>query len=394
MIKKFKKFWILFFLLAVGTITYSFLPPETKLEAVAHSNPIDRQLSTYSDRNIGQEARVAEVQFKHLTFAEPPEDDYASSQLAATLRGFKFFLNYFSFKSETPEYGTWLWTPTLQITPKYTQTILDEAEERKVNAIYLSLDSYLEISRMPEGQTKERRKKEFEKVLSHFITEANKRGIAVDAEAGWRNWAEPGHEYKPFAIASFVKEFNAKNSHQFRGFQYDIEPYMLETYTTASSTTLANFIKLIDKTEGFLASADDLRFSVVVPAFYDKKDGGTPLVTYRGVRTSVFEHLLKILEKRENNSIIVMSYRNFAQESDGSIEISSNELKTARRGLYRTKIVIAQETGDFMPKYITFHGKPISYFQNETSILSNAFGRNPNFGGLAIHYANAMNELR
>ena len=298
-----------------------------------------------------------------------------------------------SFKEETQEYGTWLWTPTLVITPEYTQTILNEAERENINTIYLSVDSYLDIFAMPDGVAKERKKGEFEKVLNNFIVEANKRGIEVDAEGGWRNWAEPGHEYKSLAIVSFVKEFNSKNLNKFRGFQYDVEPYMLEGYEQSSSTALSNFIKLVDKTEKSL-DPDGLRFSVVIPAFYDKDDGATPLITYRGVETSVFEHLLKILERRNGNSIIVMSYRNFAKKSDGSIEISNNELSTARRGRYNTRIVIAQETGDFLPEYITFHGKSKNYFRNETGLLSKAFVRNPNFGGLAIHFANSMYELK
>ncbi len=358
-----------------------------------HINTIDMQLSTYSDRNITQNARIADPKFQSIVFAEPSKDSDPNSQLASTIRAFRYFLKYLSLKDGQEELGTWLWTPTLQLTPEYTVKILDEAKNNGVNVIYLSIDSYLDIFAMTDGDLKENMKEKFSLTLDNFIEEANKRGIAVNAEGGWRNWAEPGHEYKAFTIVSYVKEFNREHENRFRGFQYDVEPYLLEEYNSKPNLVLQNFLKLVDKTEEFLEE-DELELSVVVPAFYDKRDISTPIVSYNGADSSVLEHLFKILDRKKDSSIIIMSYRNFAQGSDGSIEISSNELKTARDGLYSTDVIIAQETGNFLPRYITFYGMGKGHFNTETALLINAFEKNLNFGGLAIHYVNSLSELK
>ena len=138
----------------------------------------------------------------------------------------------------------------------------------------------------------------------------------------------------------------------------------------------------------------DLYFSVVVPDFYDEKDDFTPKFSYNGKKESAFKHLLNILEKKENSSIIIMSYRNFAEGDDGSIEVSNNEMQTAKKGKYDTKIIIAQETGDFPPPYITFHNTSKKYFDNELKKINNTFDDHPSFGGIAVHYVNAFLALR
>lgn len=91
-------------------------------------------------------------------------------------------------------------------------------------------------------------KKFFAVALEYFIKSANKKSIEVDAEAGWRNWAESGNKYKGLAIANFVKIFNANHTNKFRGFQYDVEPYLLDSYEKNKVGVLKNFIKLVDQT--------------------------------------------------------------------------------------------------------------------------------------------------
>jgi len=246
---------------------------------------------------------------------------------------------------------------------------------------------------MEKGQERERLKKIFSEKLEEFIIKANSKGIAVDAEAGWKNWAENDHIYKPFAIVNYVKNFNVTHKNKFRGFQYDVEPYLLDSYPKNKAEILKNFVTLIDKTEYFLNDSD-LMFSVVVPDFYDKKDGFTPKFSYNGNKDYVFGHLLNILERRSDSSIIVMSYRNFANGKDGAIEVSVNELNTARKGVYKTKIIIAQEVGEVPPPYITFHNTSKKYFFEQIKKINTAFKPNPNFGGISVHYANAFLALK
>lgn len=383
-----KIFWSIG-VLAVIIIFFNFVFIDKK-EYISHYNPIDLKISLFSDREITDSAKETDLNFKNITFAKfEGKRGIFSSQIAAVYRTLRWFT-----KPDTKirEYGSWLWTPTLQITSEYIDSILNDAEAKEINVIYLSLDSYLDIFTMEKGPEREKTKEAFTKVLEKFLSQAALRGIAVDVEAGWRNWAEVGNEYKAFAIVNYVKNYNQDHEIGFRGFQYDIEPYLLEKYKEEPAEVLRNFVSLVDKTENFLSDSN-LRFSVVIPDFYDAKDKYTPKFSYKNKKSYVFGHLLDILDRKENNSIIIMSYRNFADGSDGSIEVSKNEMRTAKSGLYNTKIIVAQETGDFPPPYITFYGTSINHFSNQISKINNAFADHPNFGGLAIHYINSFLEL-
>lgn len=386
-----KKWIVIICVVVLGGVFYFYSSDEKFLP---HQNSIDTQISQYSDKNITPNAIITNPEFKNIAFdTNTPKSSFFSSQIATVIRAFKFFASPIKKEDSAKEYGSWVWTPVMRITPEYTESILSDAKADGVNTIYVSIDSYLDIFVMPKGEEREKQKEIFSKKLEYFINSANQKGIAVDAEAGWRNWAEDGNEYKGFAIVNFVKNFNATHQNKFRGFQYDVEPYMLDAYKKDKASVLKNFVKLVDQTEYFIATST-LRFSVVIPDFYDKKDDMTPKFSYNGKKDFAFSHLLNILDRRWGSSIIIMSYRNFAEGEDGTIEISNNEMRTAKSGAYQTKIIIAQEIGDVPPPYITFHNTSKNYLFKEIEKINSAFNPYSNFGGIAIHYANALIALK
>ncbi len=360
--------------------SYSYKSPELKV-------------AQYSDKTITTSAVALDTRFQALAFSPVKNnaDGGFRSNLASIIESIKSIFR----KNETVsrnEHGTWLWTPTLAMSDDYMEDILNTAKSESVDTLYLSIDSYLDIFIMEDGPKKVALKDEFIRKVEKFISLASERGISVDAEAGWRNWAEPGHVYKPLAIANFVIEYN--NTHQvgFRGLQYDIEPYLLDEYKTNPERVLYNFVSLVDQTIEHLN--DKVALSVVIPEFFDKKDRQSPFFSYNGSKNSAFGHLLNILDKRTNSSIIIMSYRNFAKGKDGSIEVSKNEMRTAKLGRHSTKIVLAQETGDVEPDYITFFNTSKPYFYEQIGILEAGFDHNSSFGGTAVHYANAYFGLK
>lgn len=364
----------------------------TQNKNVPHKNQIDLQISLNSKRPFNQNAILTDLKFKHLSFAEETQDSSLfpfAKQFASVIRAVK------SLSKETAEkeYGTWIWTPILQMTPEYMQEIISGAKSNGINAIYLSIDSYLDIFTMQKGEERNIKREEFVKKLKQFIGFANKSGIAVDAEAGWQNWAEENNEYKAFAVVNFVKSFNEQNNLKFRGFQYDVEPYLLSRYQKEPESVLKNFVKLVDDTEKYLSDSG-LDFTVVIPDFFDGGDKMTPKFSYKKRNAFVFDHLLNILDRGANNSLIIMSYRNFAEGLDGAIEVSANEMRTAKTGIHNTRVIIAQETGEVLPPYITFHNTSRRYFSEQISKINKAFQDNENFGGIAIHYVNAFLSMR
>jgi hypothetical protein len=390
-----KKYFFGSVVAVVAVIFIIFLISGNNSASLPHLNSIDTKISQYSDSHITKNAIKTDPEFKNIAFdTNTPRQSFFSNQLAAVIKTVKSFTTLSTKKeSVSKEYGSWIWTPVMDMSPEYMKSILSQAKADGVNTIYVSIDTYLDIFVMPKGPAREAQKKIFGDKLEYFIAKAESKGIVVDAEAGWRNWGEDDNLYKGFAIVNYVKNFNASRQNKFRGFQYDVEPYLLDSYEKNKVSVLKNFIKLIDQTENFM-STSTLKFSVVIPDFYDEKDQLTPKFSYNGRDGYTLNHLLNILDRRPDSSIIVMSYRNFAEGQDGAIEISKNEMQTADRGAFNTKIIIAQETGDVTPTYITFHGTSKNYLLRELDKINSVFAAYSNFGGLAIHYANAFVALK
>ncbi len=376
---------MLLLLISISILLYLGVSREDFDPNIAQSNTSNGVVypTQFSDKNITINAKIADPKFKELAVYD------RNSQLANSISVIQ--------KSEGAqvsagvEKGTWLWTPIMDISPKYRDSIISNAKKNKITHIYLSIDSYLDIYVMGDGDKKTKIKNDFDSKIENFIIEANKAGIAVDAEAGWRNWAESGHEYKPFAVLDYAIRFNKTHTSKFRAIQYDVEPYLLDAYKKDKKKVLTNFLDLVNESVTRLNNSS-LQFVVVIPEFYDGNEKLTPKFSYRGESGYAISHLLRVLDRRTESSIIVMSYRNFAVGKNGSIEISKGEIAEANS--HSTKVILAQETGNVLPLYITFYKTSRKYYNNQVALLQKNFSEDKSFGGIAIHYVNAFMELR
>ena len=336
----------------------------------------------YSDLHITKNAVISDPKLRNLSFFDKKKVLANSISSAGIIKATSSLVSL--------ENGTWLWTDILKITPKYRNSIIAQAKKSGIYNIYLSLDTYLDIYAMPFGEERDKKQKEFDTVLDNFISEADKNKMTVDAEAGWRNWAEDGNTYKAFIILNYVRTFNQSHDKKFRGIQYDIEPYLLDEYSENKQKVLTNFLNLADQISSVLGS-DDLQLSFVVPNFYDGVEKITPQFLYNGKNGFIFDHLLNILDTRDNSKIILMSYRNFSSGDNGSVSISRDEIYSADN--HKTRVVIAQETSNVEPSYITFHNTSLKYYRQQIADIEKAFSKNKGFGGVATHYINSLVEL-
>jgi len=381
------KILILFIILVLGTVSVFDFGVKYSVTPLQNSAPVVKRLTKtiyptqYSDLHITSNAVVSDPSFRDLGLFD------AGSLVANTISTITKDVS----KETGEEKGTWLWTPILEITPKYADYIVSGAKKNNINTIYLSVDSYLDIFILGDGPEKEAKILAFNKIVENFISTANKNGISVDAEGGWRNWAENGNTYKAFAILNYVKDYNKTHTAKFRGFQYDIEPYLLSRYEKNKASVLTNFLNLTGETVNRLNNTD-LEFSVVIPEFYDGTNNDTPSFTYLGQSGFAVDHLLTLLNRRSGSKIVIMSYRNFSKGDDGSLQISQDEINKANKS--KTKVVIAQETGDVKPPYVTFHNTTKSYLLKQVSTIEKTLAKEKSFGGVAIHYANAFLDLK
>lgn len=387
-----RKFYAALFVLSIataGTLSYrsaQSTQSTTARAVVASENRAVVYPTLYSDTHITANAIEANPRFTNRDLFD------ADSLVASAARSVQIGKHaQGTTTKEAQEQGTWLWTPIPDITHDYRDSIIAEAKRNGIRNIYLSIDSYLDIFVMEDGEEKTRAKAHFDGIIEGFIAKARENGITVDAEAGWRNWAERGHSYKAFAVLSYAIEFNKTHDEKFRGFQYDVEPYLLFNYHDDKAAVLRRFINLVSETVTRLDKSD-LELSVVIPEFYDGSYGETPLFLYGNKTAYAFDHLLSVLDRRSGSKIIVMAYRNESAGKDGSITISQDEVWNAART--DTKVVLAQETGEVLPPYITFYNTSRSRYDAETAALAAAFAAEKSFAGIATHYINSFLELR
>jgi hypothetical protein len=291
------------------------------------------------------------------------------------------------------EYGTWVWESPYGMPDSYINKVISGATVNKINVIYITIDDYLEIHNLPEGPSKESAKVNYSNALEKFITAASNVNIAVDVEAGWRDWAETPNTYKANVIIDYAIEYNNLRKNKIRGVQFDVEPYLLPTYETNKAVVLKNFVAFVDASTKRLGS-NELSLNIVIPHFYDSGQQWTPSFTYGGVTTYAFDHVLRILDTRPKSSITLMSYRNFALGNDGTVEISKTEIDQASVGDHSTKIIVAQETGNVQPSYVTFYNVSKTEYEKQISIIKNTFANSKNFGGMAVHYIDPFLALR
>ena len=92
-------------------------------EGVLHKNLLDTKISQYSDKHITPNAIVKDKKFESLAFESVEgKSPIFSNQIAAVVRAVKSFTK--GEEKDEKEYGSWIWTPILQITPPYMYSTL------------------------------------------------------------------------------------------------------------------------------------------------------------------------------------------------------------------------------------------------------------------------------
>ncbi len=283
------------------------------------------------------------------------------------------------------EYGMWVWTSPVQMTDAYRTQLINTASVNNINVLYVTIDDYLAIYNLAPSATRTSKLQAYDAAVVKLIDAAKLKGIAVDAEAGWKDWADPAKRSNSYNVIDYVASFNATHDNDFRKMQFDVEPYLLSTYERNKASVLTNYMNYIGDVVTKAKSVHvDLAF--VIPHFYDSIQKWTPQITYNGKLDYTFNHILSILDTTDNASIIIMAYRNFATGNDSIVQISQQEVKDASNGVHPTDVVVAVETGDVDPSYVTFFGLTKKYMSEQMLKVNNQFATSAGYNGMAVHY--------
>ncbi len=292
------------------------------------------------------------------------------------------------------EFGSWIWTPVSAMDENKMREYIDTAVSKKINVLYLTVDEYLDISDSGD----EKAVSHYEESLNKFIALSKEKGVAVDAEGGGRDWAKPEHAWKAHKLLQFVADYNSRHEYDFRGIQYDIEPYLLPEYEENKKEVLTAYVELVDalshETEKFTTDDKQVQLSFVIPHFYDASQQWTPKVTLNGREDYSYGHIVRSLNRLPKAQVIVMAYRNFIDGTNGALHLALEEVRFASRNASNVKIVVAQETGKVEPDYVTFYGRSSSELASQVAVLQNDLSSERSFGGIAIHYLDTFAELK
>lgn len=276
------------------------------------------------------------------------------------------------------EAGVWEWNDVTTMSDADMNTIAQQAAANGFTAIYLTIDGYADTAT-------------YTATLESFVRTAQHYGLAVDAEAGWRDWGEATQRQKAIDILSYVQQFNAAQPAKIRGVQYDIESYLLPQYDDDKTTILTNYVGLVDMLEK-QAGSTGIPLTMVLPHFYDAAQQWTPSIAYNGTTNFTFNQVLTLLNRHAGNRIIIMAYRNTADGTDGAIALAQKELSDASGS--HTKIIVAQETGAVDPAYVTFANTSRSALFKQLAAINAAFGSTAAYGGIAIDYLDPFLNLK
>ncbi|MEO8926173.1 MAG: hypothetical protein ABI306_03325 [Caulobacteraceae bacterium] len=278
------------------------------------------------------------------------------------------------------EFGVWFWQSPYVMTWRYSQRLLDQAKANGFNAIYITVDDYLAIAAEPDSPQKVLQLQAYNAAVEKFITYANQGGIAVDAEGGSPDWVEAANRSKPYGILTFASQFNATHAVKFRNVQFDVEPYTLPTYKTDEVAILTEYIDMVNQLVSQNMSGGGIE--MVIPFFYGK----TPNITYNGQTGSAFTLLLSTLDQKAGNAMLMMAYRNYASGRGGTLDISNAGMDQASQPGHSTTLIIAQETSNVHPSYVTFYGTSRADLFSQIAIINSAYASSSAFNGIAIEY--------
>lgn len=190
-------------------------------------------------------------------------------------------------QEENPQFptkrGIWIWRFN-EVFGK-EETIISNLKKLRIDRVYIQVDDNLEK-------------------FIPFLKLAKSNNIEVFAVDG-----SPSYVIDPQALLKRIQgviRFN-ENKNYFKGFQIDVEPYLLKDFNIHETSYLKKYVNLIEKIKQL--TKNKLQFSVVMPFWFDS-------VFYKGQPIS--SYVINLADE-----VVIMSYRTNLNEI---LKISMPEL--------------------------------------------------------------------
>jgi hypothetical protein len=217
-----------------------------------------------------------------------------------------------------------------------------------------------------------------------LIASAHARGFKVFALLGsaylrTEEYILPEKRQAAVRMFGSVLDFNRDTtdaSERFDGVNIDIEPYLLDDWSSAREKRGRQYLDLSAEFMRMKAAAgSSLLVGPAMPFWYD----GIEHVEWNGKHRRLSEHVQNIYDY-----VAIMDYRNVAEGRDSIVSLAQDELDYADR--IDKKVMIGVETLDSTPAKVTFFGKSEKYFEQQLALAESAMKRHRSFCGFVVHH--------
>jgi len=275
----------------------------------------------------------------------------------------------------------WIWeseTFRLLEDPAYKSEVMEFLRTHQVNRVFLYADEY-------KGRSLIRDRPELYRAL---VRELRYCDIDVHALLGsyflaTQTYILPGKKAEARAMLRRVLNYNdtSKPDERFTGVHFDIEPHMLDEWSTERPRLSLLYLERIDE---WMKIADDsgLDVSAAIPFWLDSYE-----VAWRGKVRPMNEQVQSVLD-----TVVLMDYRDKAEGRDGIIRHATSEVEWAATNGKR--VIIGVDTGDSEPSKVTFLQEGKAVLEEELAKTGRAFAGNPGFAGFAIHHLDTWMKLK
>jgi hypothetical protein len=215
-----------------------------------------------------------------------------------------------------------------------------------------------------------------------LIRRMHAQGLQVHALLGsgelhTERYVLPRYRQEALAMLRRVLDYNrdAALEERFDGANLDIEPHILDAWSTRKMELLAGFIDLSNafmelKRESGLV----LRIGLAMPFWLD----GIQL-EWQGRSKPVSEHLQDLYDY-----VALMDYRDHAAGGDGLVSHAQDEIRYGER--IGRKVWVGVETSPNELQKVSFHHLREPDMERELDATARALGPSPAFGGFVIHH--------
>ncbi|WP_020652838.1 hypothetical protein [Massilia niastensis] len=187
----------------------------------------------------------------------------------------------------------------------------------------------------------------------------------------------PRYRAQAEAMLQRVLDYNkgAAPEERFDGINLDIEPHILDEWSTRKMALLAEFIEMSDALVRLKQkSGQALPMGPAIPFWFDGIQ-----IDWKGKRKPVSQHVQDLYDY-----VALMDYRDRADGGDGIISHAMDELEYANAT--GRKVMIGVETLPNTIRKVSFHHLKEADMERELGLTAKSVGAMPAFGGFVIHH--------